>query len=100
MQHVKILFDSSKYTGAKSINSLTKYRSQPIVELTQIKSISLAKTMRRALISESLIKAVSSHFVMKQLNRSSEEGYVLSHQLFVTYLTPHLFLTKVKLIKN
>lgn len=58
MQHVKILFDSSKYTGAKSINSLTKYRSQPIVELTQIKSISLANKMRRALISESLIKAV------------------------------------------
>lgn len=58
MQHVKILFDSSKYTGAKSINSLTKYRSQPIVELPQIKSISLANKMRRALISESLIKAV------------------------------------------
>lgn len=58
MQHVKILFDSSKYTGAKSINSLTKYRSQPIVELAQIKSISLANKMRRALISESLIKAV------------------------------------------
>lgn len=58
MQHVKILFDFSKYTGAKSINSLTKYRSQPIVELAQIKSISLANKMRRALISESLIKAV------------------------------------------
>lgn len=59
-QHVRILSDSFKYTQAKSINSLTKYRSQPIVELRQIKSISQANKMRRALISESLIKAVFS----------------------------------------
>lgn len=57
-QHVKILFDSSKYTWAKSINSLTKWRSQPIVELRQIKSISRASKMRETLISESLIKAM------------------------------------------
>lgn len=59
-QHVKILFDAAKHTRAKSINSLTKYRSRPIVELRQIKSISRANKMRRALISESLIKALFS----------------------------------------
>lgn len=102
MQHVKILFDSSKYTGAKSINSLTKYRSQPIVELTQIKSISLANKMRRALISESLIKAVLFRALLwsSSIDLPQKDALGLSNQTSVTSLAPHLFLNKVKWIKN